>query len=109
MPKPKKIFYKLIQCSQCNNNFRYIKDRSIPKYICGGYARKTSNCKRISIKEEDLLRIIEAYHFKNRLEFIPTHDFIKQIVDKIYVSEEEIKIVYKNGEESKISNNIYKA
>jgi len=109
MSKPKKLFYKLIQC-ECGNNYRYQKDRGIPKWLCGGYSRGISNCERNAIREEHLIRIISAYCLKNRILFEPTHEFVKGIVDKIYISKEEIRVEYKSGEKenSIINGNMYK-
>lgn len=110
MLRNKKLFYKLIECAECGNNYRYQKDRSIPKWLCGGYARKLSNCERNAIEEEYLIQMVSAYCFKNRILFEPTYDFMRRVVDKIYVSKQEIRIEYKNNNEddSIVTENLYK-
>lgn len=97
----KHLFTSLIQCQCCNNNYRYINERNINKYICSGYSRQISNCTRYIIQEKELLYLIQIFCNRNHIEIEYTNEFMKSIIDKIYIDGENdsIRIVYKNGEE----------
>lgn len=108
------IFFKLIQCECCgDNNHKYnyvfIRDRKIPKYICSGYSRiMLDGCKvRYTINEEELLYLVQIYCNRNRVELIKTNEFMKSIIEKIYIDREKqsINIKYKNGEDGIYSLN----
>lgn len=97
----KHLFTSLIQCKCCNYNYRYINERGTNKYICSGYSRQISNCKRYIIQEKELLYLIQIFCNRNHIQIEYTNDFMKNIIDKIYINGENdsIRIIYKNGEE----------
>lgn len=108
MKRQPHIFTKLICCEICDNNYRYISDRKVGKYICNGYSMKKENTctKRFAIKEDDLVQMVQIFCNRNQMGLLETNDFMKSIIDKIYVNgeEESIRIKYRNGEEAHMTN-----
>lgn len=98
----RKIFFKLVKCDDCNQNYVAISDRKIQKYLCSGYSRQVPNTCTIrhTIEEKELLYLIQIFCNRNNIKMEYTNDFIKSIVDKIVVSRknDSIAINYKNGE-----------
>lgn len=99
----RKTFFKLIRCRVCEQNFVAISDRKVQKYLCGSYSRKLPNsCSktRYTVNEEDLLYMIQIYCNRNKIEMIESNEFMKSIIDKIFINrnEDSIEIYYKNGE-----------
>lgn len=107
MTSNKHIFTSLIQCTNCNSNYRFSKERKQYKYVCNGYSRNTKSCTRYAVKESDLLLMVKMFCNRNNLDLEETNQFMKSIIKRIYINpaEKNIKIVYMNGEESEISNN----
>lgn len=103
----KSLFFKLIKCENCGYNYRYISDRKIKKYICSGYSRQLNNgCKtRYAIKEDELIYMIQIFCNRNDMQIEYTNDFMKSIIDRIYINRESdsIEIIYKNHEKSTYS------
>ncbi|MDD2495806.1 MAG: hypothetical protein PHE29_11515 [Tissierellia bacterium] len=98
-------FTSLIKCS-CGQNYRYIKERKKPKYLCQGYAKKLSDCERNILDEKLLLDIVQIYCNRNKIELIKSNEFMKSIIDKINIDENHnIVIEYKNGEKGIFKNN----
>ena len=99
----KHLFTSLIKCSLCDYNFRYIKDREISKYICSSYSRQIENgcTERYSITEKELIYLIQIFCNRNHIEMEYTNEFMKSIIDKIYVDGENHSLIvkYRNGEE----------
>lgn len=102
----KHIFTSLIKCTNCNKNYVFIKDRNIPKYVCGGYSNRNGCTKRFAINEEDLLKMVKIYCNRNQIGIEQSNDFMKRIIDKIYIDsqKENIMIKYKNEEIQEISD-----
>lgn len=102
----KHIFTSLIKCKTCGKNYIFIKDRKIPKYICSGYSNRNGCTKRYAIKEEDLLEMVKIYCNRNQIQIEYTNEFMKNIIDKIYIDgdKEDIMIKYSNKEVQEISN-----
>lgn len=102
------FFSRKIKCKVCGYNFRKINDRKIVKYIDGGYVRKASDCTRNAIEEKVLLETIERYCFKNEIEYREDKQFIRDLVERIEVDGDTIKIIYKNKDFSIITPNLVK-
>ena len=96
-----------IRCTNCNSNYRFIKERGVNKYVCSGYSRQISDCKRYVIKEENLLYIVQIFCNRNNMQLQYTNEFMKNIIDRIYADGENnnIIIAYKNNEEGIYSVN----
>lgn len=98
------LFTKLIKCTNCNSNYRIIKERGKNKYVCNQYSKNGET--RFIIKEEDLLSIIKIFCSRNEIELQQTNKFMKSIIEKIYADSETKSFVikYKNGEEAHYTN-----
>ncbi len=52
------LFTKSIQCSHCHGNFKRRRNRSKYVWICGRRENGYTNCPRVQIDEEFLIRVI---------------------------------------------------
>lgn len=102
------LFTSMIKCEICGYRYRFIWDRAIPKYICGGYSKgHEDGCKtRHSIEEDLLVGVIKEYCITKHIVFKKNNAFIKSIVDKIIINIDDCVIHYKAGHTSCISPNI---
>lgn len=92
-------FTSLIKCTNCNSNYRHIKERGVSKYVCSGYAKKTGCTKRTILHEQLLLDIIQIYCNRNKIELTEDNKFMKSIIDVIEIDNQyNITVRYKNGE-----------
>jgi hypothetical protein len=91
-------FKKLIKCSQCNANFRGIKERGIPSYICQNYSTSQGCSERNKLKEEDLLNHVLRYCNMTIKKFESSPEYMQAIVDKIVaLPNGYFEIYYKDG------------
>jgi len=92
-----KLFKSLIKCSLCGSNFVGIIENTNMKYVCGGY--KKNKCqKRIIVKEELILFVIERNAIKSKAQIIKTNDYMKSIINFIQIDENGYFIIhYKDG------------
>lgn len=98
-------FTKLIQCS-CGYKYRHINERGKKKYLCQGYSKKLSNCKRNILEEELLLDLVRVYCNRNKIELVEDNKFMKSIIKIINIDKDHnIIIEYKNGEKGIFNNN----
>lgn len=89
------LFTSLVKCGDCGWNMRYVKDRHIPKYICGNYSTfgVQSGCNRNPIKEEHLIWLIEqAYKVHNRELHLNT-DFLKREIKQITIDSKQNVVI----------------
>lgn len=111
MPKSRYIFAKLIKCEQCNYNYRGQNTHGKNTYLCNGYSmgkRSKNGCTiRYFINESELIKIVQIFCNRNKIEMELTNNFMKTIIEQIKVNREtdKITIYYKNGEKVTYSNN----
>lgn len=92
-------FTSLIRCTNCNSNYRHIKERGVSKYVCSGYTRKNGCVKRNILHEQVLLNIVQIYCNRNKINLIEDNIFMKSIINIIEIdNQHNITVKYKNGE-----------
>lgn len=107
--KKKHLFTNLVKCGLCGSNYRFIKDRSISKYICNNYSLNGKEaCERNAIKEKHILMPIKTYCDIHNISYEESHDFFSSLIEVIYVKRDETTIIYKDGHKNIISPNLYK-
>jgi group I intron endonuclease len=87
----KYLFSGLITCSDCSKKFRGQMSRKSLVYICLGYHNKTSDCKRFSVHEKDILSAIGNYLSGDQIDL----NLISSI--NVKSKEREVKIYYMDG------------
>lgn len=89
-------FSGLLKCEDCNNTYIGKMQRSVPVYICTGYHRKISNCKRYAIKESEIEEMIEKHRRNLQKEYNvdDSASYIRGI--GVYTSENGYVIRYKD-------------
>lgn len=91
----------LVYCSKCGKKHKFKKKAKKHTYVCSTYDNYGANhCSRNQINEDEVIWLISG-HF-NISESDIDKNFIQDNVDKIIGSpeNEEIKVIYKNKEES---------
>ena len=94
----------IVKCSECGKNFNIKKNGNKFVYVCQtkkNYGK--SKCDSPTIHQDYLLSIIETHLHHLNKDYAPTK--IKLFVKSIIISNERIKILYKDGTYSEIKNN----
>ncbi|GIN25616.1 recombinase zinc beta ribbon domain-containing protein [Bacillus licheniformis] len=97
----------LIYCSKCGKKHKFKKRAKKHTYVCSTYDNYGANhCSRNQINEDEVLWLISG-HF-NIFEDEIDRSFIQDNISKIIGNpeSEEVKVIYKNGEESIYSSSL---
>lgn len=98
------ILTGLIKCERCGKNYNYKNNNGTNLYIC--QSRKNSGvakCDAPIIKENYLIDIIQHHCRNHDKEFAISK--IKLFVKEIKVYDESIKIIYRDGTISQLTDN----
>ena len=103
MIKLSHLFRGLIKCLNCGKNYKTKIERKKPIYICSGFANYGKNfCSYNPITEEDLVYTITKHlELKNRKITKSLNEYVKVIE----VKGNGYRVIYKDGDESKINWN----
>lgn len=94
----------IIKCQECGKNFNYKNNNGTEIYVCQTRKnRGVSACKSQIVKQQFLLDIIEKHCLDRQKNY--SNSRLKLFVATIYVSSNQIKILYKDGTISMVRPN----
>jgi hypothetical protein len=100
------LYKGLIHCTNCQNKFRGVKDKSVYGYICLGYSNQSTNCKRIKITESQLSDFLRRYCDAHNLSWEMSQSYIRSLIEGIYVDYNgNMEIHYLNGDKQWFKDN----
>ncbi len=97
-----KLFRSLIKCENCNSSYIHLKQGSNSFYICNKY-KKGLGCKRNTIKESEILWLVERHFHMSDTEYDLTNQSMKSLIDNIIVRHDGFIINYKDNLQSIMS------
>lgn len=96
------LFKSLIKCGKCNSAYIHIKQGNNSFYICNKY-KKGLGCERNTIKESEILWIVERHFHMTDAEYELTNESMKHLIDNIIVRHDGFIVNYKDNLQSIMS------
>lgn len=97
------LFKSLIKCGKCNSAYIHMRQGNNSFYICNRY-KKGLGCVRDTIKESEILWLVERHFHMTEKEYELTNQCMKSLITSIIVkNKDEFIINYKDNSQSIMS------